>query len=75
MHAHKDTIMAMIASLQNTRRNLVLRLASEEASCDERFKEVIVQEVENIEEEIKEQSGKLQSIDRTPQKSSHSPNL
>ena len=73
VQAREESILSRINSLRDTKRNLIIRLASEEGAHDVRVKNAIVEEVEMIEQEIMENMAVLKNRDSTPQKSNRSP--
>lgn len=69
-----NTIRARIDSLQVMKRNMLIRLASQDVMANQAGLDVMTCKVMNIEREIKEKSEELNDIFATPVKSNCSPN-
>jgi hypothetical protein len=71
--ARESAITSRIETLRDMKRNLNIRLASDEVLVNTAMRDVILREVEAIEEEINGNYDKLKTLHDTPQKSNRSP--
>mgnify|MGYP006199143107 FL=1 len=74
VQALESSITSRIDTLCDMKRNLIIRLASNEVTTNIALHDVIVKEVEAIDEEINGNLDKIRTIHDTPQKCNRSPN-